>query len=593
MYAVTKFNFFYELYIKYFVNPKKSITNYSHNNKGPRGLKNLGNTCFLNSVLQAVSSCPPFIDYLVDLEKSSPIKSTNSKLFTKSLLACINELRGKDSGEFSNKRYTYGNGPLDPKEILEQIVKFKSDFGGRDQQDAHELLQTLLALLVQEEDMEIQNNSKFFVTGFSDFESQSDGVAKQIYNNMPKRSSISTKVNPFEGWLASKLNCEECKVKKPDKHSLFSDIQLSIPRPLTEEEINANHSSPIINNNSTSGKLLLSSSLHIVNEDNDAKRRAILRSSTSQIIPRQSDRIHIKDCLDEFTKGECIDEVQCNSCTTNETIKNTEALVYAKEYGFGGDSTETSAQLSYNIKLCKSANMIGDSDSYYQDLEEGLIPVDENDFDHLLNEHESSDESETSWADTSISNESVSSKYSLYRYPIIFGCNSSSSYNMLTSLSSTLSRSSTNSLSSTINKSYFDENLIKSKKTTALKRISLSRLPPLLCLHIKRRSFNNLNGRPLKLNQHIVFPLNLDMTNYVKDYIDKDTKIENPLIKPLNYSLCSVIVHTGSADAGHYSTYCKVQNKWMFFSDVNVKEVKEREVLACQAYMLFYQEEKI
>lgn len=587
--------------MKYFGNPKKNITINSHNHKRPRGLINLGNTCFLNSVLQAVSSCPPFIDYLEELEKSSPIKSTNSKLFTKSLLACINELRGKESGDFSNYRYTSGNGPLDPGEILEQLVKFKSDFAGKDQQDAHELLQALLALLVHEEEIEIRKNSKFCIAGFSEFESKSDGVTKQIYNNMPNRSSISMKVNPFEGWFASRLNCEKCKVKKPDKHSLFSDIQLSIPPPLTEKEFNAAHSSPITKNNATLRNFLFSSSLNVVDQPgNDKKRRELLRSSTVQIIPRSADRIHIKDCLDEFTKGESIPEVQCISCTTNETIKNTENLVCAKKNGFADDIATTSEQLSYNLKLIKSANMKGDSDSYFQDLEEGIIPSIEN---------ESFDLSEICCADNSILNESIYSKYSLNesissKYSLnmremnrFIGCNSSLSSSMFRSFTSTLSKySSTNSISSTINKTFFGKNFIKSKKTTALKKIFLSRLPPLLCLHIKRRSYNN-NGQPMKLNHHIVFPLNLDMTSYAKDYIadgiDKNNKIKNSFMKPLKYSLCSVIVHDGTAYSGHYTTFCKVQKKWMLFNDIIVKEVTEQDVLSCQAYMLFYQEEKV
>lgn len=59
------------------------------------------------------------------------------------------------------------------------------------------------------------------------------------------------------------------------------------------------------------------------------------------------------------------------------------------------------------------------------------------------------------------------------------------------------------------------------------------------------------------------------------------------------YQLRSVIVHHGSADSGHYATYSLVdessKRSWMYFSDERVVEADEAQVLASQAYMLFYE----
>lgn len=74
------------------------------------------------------------------------------------------------------------------------------------------------------------------------------------------------------------------------------------------------------------------------------------------------------------------------------------------------------------------------------------------------------------------------------------------------------------------------------------------------------------------------------------------------------YLLQSVIVHHGSADGGHYTTYRRLStvergmvvegglgllseelNSWVHVSDDEVSPVSVDQVLDCEAYMLFYQ----
>jgi hypothetical protein len=74
------------------------------------------------------------------------------------------------------------------------------------------------------------------------------------------------------------------------------------------------------------------------------------------------------------------------------------------------------------------------------------------------------------------------------------------------------------------------------------------------------------------------------------------------------YLLQAVIVHHGSADGGHYTTYRRLSrvdregldmgghgllsddiNAWVHISDDEVRPAGLDEVLACEAYMLFYQ----
>jgi hypothetical protein len=61
----------------------------------PVGLQNLGNTCYLNCILQAVASCPPFRSYLMKIkerQERQKFRPTSKPAFAPTLLQCI---RGK------------------------------------------------------------------------------------------------------------------------------------------------------------------------------------------------------------------------------------------------------------------------------------------------------------------------------------------------------------------------------------------------------------------------------------------------------------------------------------------------------------------
>lgn len=63
------------------------------------------------------------------------------------------------------------------------------------------------------------------------------------------------------------------------------------------------------------------------------------------------------------------------------------------------------------------------------------------------------------------------------------------------------------------------------------------------------------------------------------------------------YKLTAVIVHLGDISSGHFITYRRAPSingqrfpdQWLYTSDVIVKKVPLSEVLAADAYMLFYE----
>ena len=114
----------------------------------------------------------------------------------------------------------------------------------------------------------------------------------------------------------------------------------------------------------------------------------------------------------------------------------------------------------------------------------------------------------------------------------------------------------------------------------ATKKLSIKRLPPVLCIQLKR--FRQVANDSKKIEDHISFPLSLDMGPYT-------TKPNHALV----YELESVVVHEsekgkGDTETGHYLTFTRQGDTWFLFNDDKVTAVTLDEVLKAQAYILFY-----
>ncbi|XP_053739765.1 ubiquitin carboxyl-terminal hydrolase 33 [Synchiropus splendidus] len=118
------------------------------------------------------------------------------------------------------------------------------------------------------------------------------------------------------------------------------------------------------------------------------------------------------------------------------------------------------------------------------------------------------------------------------------------------------------------------------KLRNGVKFCKMQSLPEILCVHLKR--FRHELMFSTKINTHVSFPLEgLDL----QPFLAKDG-----LAQTTNYDLLSVICHHGTASRGHYIAYCRndVNNLWYEFDDQSVTEVSESCVQNAEAYVLFY-----
>ena len=115
---------------------------------------------------------------------------------------------------------------------------------------------------------------------------------------------------------------------------------------------------------------------------------------------------------------------------------------------------------------------------------------------------------------------------------------------------------------------YFCESC--NKKVTAEKIQCLKKLPPFLFLCLKRFEFNFELEAKIKINEYCEFPQKLSLKEFSTEIVTPNPN--NPQGNDcFDYKLRGVVVHTGSADCGHYYSYIEAkEGEWFEFNDEDV-----------------------
>ena len=108
------------------------------------------------------------------------------------------------------------------------------------------------------------------------------------------------------------------------------------------------------------------------------------------------------------------------------------------------------------------------------------------------------------------------------------------------------------------------------KKYDAYKRLYIKSYPKYLIIHLKRFNYNNFAGK-------ISFSVKMDINIKLKDD---------------NYSLRSIIIHSGNVNGGHYLCVTFKNEEWFLCNDSSISKVNNIENYLQKGYIYLYAKRK-
>ncbi|XP_041863701.1 ubiquitin carboxyl-terminal hydrolase 2-like [Melanotaenia boesemani] len=167
-------------------------------NKSPQGLvglKNLGNTCFMNSILQCLSNTSELRDYCL---RNGHHTDLNNNIRTALM---------EDFAKLTQRLWTTAsNEAISPSDFRSQIQRVAPKFVGCNQQDAQEFLRFLLDGLHNE----VNRVTIQPAVSIQDFDHLLDDEKGRRMWNMYLEREDSKVVDLFVGQLKSSLTCTVC-----------------------------------------------------------------------------------------------------------------------------------------------------------------------------------------------------------------------------------------------------------------------------------------------------------------------------------------------------------------------------------------------
>lgn len=182
------------------------------------GLKNIGNTCFMNSILQCLNNSKLLIQYCLKNKYEDDLNTTLSRM--KGSLF-------KSYAQLIHSMWSKRDGSVTPQDFKSKIAFYAPRFVGYSQQDAQEFLRYLLIGLHEDVNL-VRSKPKPIKYDEQAEDKMTDSEKSEYYWENYLHFDRSKIVDIFVGQLKSVLTCTVCDYKSVT-FDPFWDLSLPIP----------------------------------------------------------------------------------------------------------------------------------------------------------------------------------------------------------------------------------------------------------------------------------------------------------------------------------------------------------------------------